>query len=159
MSRSVYLANRIREVYLNGKWIANTNYKEQLSGLNADQAAHIAGDLNSIAVLTYHINYYLAGILNAMESGILDIRDQYSFDCPEVTTDVDWNKLLTEFLANAECFADKIERLKEEELDKDFFAEKYGTWLRNIDGLIEHSYYHLGQIVLIRKLIAMPTAH
>ncbi len=28
-----------------------------------------------------------------------------------------------------------------------------GDYLRNIDGMIEHSYYHLGQIVLIEKLI------
>jgi hypothetical protein len=37
--------------------------------------------------------------------------------------------------------------------DKPFIDEKYGTFLRNIEGVIEHSYYHLGQISLIRKMI------
>lgn len=28
-----------------------------------------------------------------------------------------------------------------------------GTFLRNMDAMIEHAYYHLGQIVLIKKLL------
>jgi hypothetical protein len=35
-----------------------------------------------------------------------------------------------------------------------FVDEKYGTYLRNIEAMIEHSYYHLGQIVLIRKILS-----
>lgn len=42
-----------------------------------------------------------------------------------------------------------------EKLNLPFVNEKYGTYLRNIDGLIEHSYYHLGQITLIKKLIKL----
>jgi hypothetical protein len=38
-------------------------------------------------------------------------------------------------------------------LDQSFVDEKYGTWLRNIEGVIEHCYYHLGQVSLIRKMI------
>ena len=32
--------------------------------------------------------------------------------------------------------------------------EKYGNYFRNLTGIIEHLHYHLGQIVLIKKLIA-----
>ena len=37
--------------------------------------------------------------------------------------------------------------------DHPFIDGKYGSYLRNIEGIIEHSYYHLGQISLIRKMI------
>ena len=40
-----------------------------------------------------------------------------------------------------------------EKLEDVFFDEKYGTYLRNIEGMIEHCYYHLGQVSLIRKMI------
>jgi hypothetical protein len=33
----------------------------------------------------------------------------------------------------------------------DFDDGKYGTVLRNILGLIEHTHYHLGQIVILKK--------
>ena len=38
-------------------------------------------------------------------------------------------------------------------MNEGFVDEKYGTYLRNIDGMIEHAYYHLGQVVLIKKLL------
>ncbi|MCB0595975.1 MAG: hypothetical protein H6557_25915 [Lewinellaceae bacterium] len=55
--------------------------------------------------------------------------------------------------ANAEKFADHVENMPDEKLEEVFVDEKYGTYRRNIEGVIEHSYYHLGQISLIRKMI------
>lgn len=60
---------------------------------------------------------------------------------------------MEEFLANSPAFADEVAQMPDEKLDQIFVNKKYGTYLRNIEGVIEHSYYHFGQIVLIRKLI------
>jgi hypothetical protein len=95
----------------------------------------------------------LAGLLNAFEIGKLEISDRYSFDLPPISSETDWNKLVTDFLDNSEKFANKVEQMKDYIFDKPFIDEKYGTFLRNIEGVIEHSYYHLGQISLIRKMI------
>ena len=43
--------------------------------------------------------------------------------------------------------------MTEEKLEEIFVDEKYGTYKRNIEGMIEHCYYHLGQISLINKMI------
>ncbi|MFD2556775.1 DinB family protein [Sphingobacterium tabacisoli] len=149
------MANRLREVLLNGHWIANTNYKEQIIDLNWQQATQRIADLNTIAALTYHINYYLDGLLNAFENGKLEISDRYSFELPPITSEKGWNELVAKFLANAERFANKVERMEDDTFDRIFIDEKYGTYLRNIEGVIEHSYYHLGQITLIKKLIVV----
>ncbi|HQW91695.1 MAG TPA: hypothetical protein PKY28_01290 [Ferruginibacter sp.] len=69
MKRNVVLANRIREVLLNGKWIANTNFKEQLLSVNREQANQKVGNLNTIALLTFHVNYYLAGFVKVFNGG------------------------------------------------------------------------------------------
>lgn len=151
------LAGRLREVLLNGHWIANTNYKEQLLSINWQQATQKIDDLNTIAALTYHINYYLSGLLNAFENGTLEIRDQFSFDLPGIKSEAEWQKLVTDFLNNSEKFAGRIEQMDDHLLDKPFVEEKYGNYLRNIEGVIEHSYYHLGQISLIRKMILQHT--
>ena len=60
---------------------------------------------------------------------------------------------MNKFLNNSEQFAKYIEQMPDEKLDEIFVNEKYGTCLRNIEGVIEHSYYHLGQISLIKKLV------
>jgi len=43
--------------------------------------------------------------------------------------------------------------LPESKLSETFLDEKYGNYYRNIHGIIEHTHYHLAQIVLIKKLL------
>jgi len=147
------IAKRFRGVILDGRWIANTNYKDQLSGLTWEQAIKKVDSLNTIAELTLHINYYIAGVLRVFEGGALEIRDKYSFTFPRVETREDWEDVLNRLLKNAEKFAIMVEQIPDEKLDDVFVDEKYGTYRRNIEGMIEHSYYHLGQIALIRKML------
>lgn len=153
MENSSQIANRFREVLLNGTWVANTNYKDQLSDVTLKQATSKIGSLNTIAALTYHINYYIAGIINVFEGGALEIRDKFSFDLPPINSEAAWEKMLADMWANAEKFAGHVERMSEEQLEAVFVEEKYGNYRRNIEGVIEHSYYHLGQISLIKKMV------
>jgi len=43
--------------------------------------------------------------------------------------------------------------MSEEQLEAIFVDKKYGSYKRNIEGLIEHSYYHFGQLSLIKKMV------
>ena len=43
--------------------------------------------------------------------------------------------------------------MSDDKLTDVFVKEEYGTYHRNINAIIEHSYYHLGQISLIKKLL------
>jgi hypothetical protein len=153
MYRNQLLAQRLREVFLDGKWIANTNYYEQISDISWKDAIVKIHQLNSIALLTFHINYYLEGLIQVLNGGVLEISDRYSFDMPLINTDKEWSDLKDRFLKNAATFSNKVAELDDTILDQSFVDEKYGTYLRNIEAVIEHSYYHLGQLVLIKKMI------
>lgn len=154
MTRSVQLSQRLREVFLNGTWIANTNFKLQLENVSLKEANQKIGNLNTIALLSFHINYYLKGLNIYFKDGTLDIKDKHSFDMPPIRSEDEWKKLVSDLLLNAETFAKHVEKMTDEKLRSIFVNEKYGTNERNIEGMIEHSYYHLGQISLIRKMIA-----
>ncbi|WP_420398726.1 DinB family protein [Flagellimonas sp.] len=158
MERTKELASRLQEVLLDGRWVANTNCKTQLENLNWEEATQKVGNLNTIAALTFHINYYLAGLIVVFQGGALEIRDKYSFDLPPINSQADWEKLVNEFLANSEIFVQEVAKLPDSILDKPFVDEKYGTYLRNIEGIIEHTYYHLGQISMLKKMIAVTDA-
>lgn len=147
------LANRFREIILNGTWIANTNYKDQLTNLDWEIAISEFESLNSISILVQHIHYYINGIKNVLNGGYLEIRDKFSFDFPIIKSENEWKAFLTKFWNETENLAELIEQLPDEKLNQSFVDDKYGTYQRNIDGMIEHSYYHLGQIVLIKKII------
>lgn len=153
MNNQLKLANRFREVILNGTWIANTNFKNELSKINWKIAIKKSENLNSIAALAQHIHYYIKGIKNVFLGGRLEISDKYSFDFPEIQSEQEWLKFLAEFWKDSEELALLIETMEETKLNAYFVEEKYGSYYRNIDAMIEHSYYHLGQIVLINKIL------
>jgi len=153
MESSKQLAQRFRELFLNGTWIANTNYQELLSEISWQQATQKISSLNTIAILTFHINYYVEGVLKVFEGGTLDIKDKYSFDAPEIKSKEDWITLKNSLLKNTEAYAKHIESMSEAQLEAIFVDKKYGSFRRNIEGLIEHSYYHFGQMSLIKKMV------
>lgn len=150
---SSQLAKRLREVFLDGKWIANTNYKEQLELTDFKVATTQVKELNTVGMLTFHIRYYLQGVQEVLDGGPLAISDRYSFDMPPLTSEHAWQDLRSSFISAATIFADTVENIPEVKWDQPFVSEEYGSYRHNIEGLLEHSYYHLGQIVLMRKLV------
>ena len=153
MNLSKQIANQFREVHLNGTWIANTNLKTALEDVSWEMATTKIGSLNTIAAIAYHLNYYVAGLVNVLEGGTLDIKDKYSFDMPAINSQEDWETMLSKMHEDAERFATLLSELPDEQINGPFVEEKYGSYYRNLTGMIEHAYYHLGQIVLIKKLL------
>lgn len=153
METGAQLATRLKEVILDGQWIARINFKEAVSDLSWQEATQQIGSFNTIAALTFHVNYYLSGVLNVLEGGDLEIRDKYSFDMPEITDQSAWENLQKALWNNTEKMALEVADLSLQKLAKTFVKEDYGDYRRNIEALIEHSYYHLGQVVLIKKWI------
>lgn len=152
MNLTAQIARHLREVHFGGNW-TSVNLKDSLAGITWQQATTKIYSLNTIAALVYHINYYVSAVLKVLEGGPLDAHDKYSFDLPLIKSDEDWEKLLTKTWTDAKNFANLIEQLPEGKLENDFSEKKYGSYYRNLHGIIEHTHYHLGQIVLIKKII------
>ena len=144
------LARHLREVYFGGNWTA-VNLKDSLTGVDWQQATARVHSFNTIAALVFHINYYVHAVFNVLKGGQLDASDRFSFDVPVVSSQEEWDRMLDQTWLDAGQLALLVEQLPETKLLEVFAEEKYGTYYRNIQGLIEHTHYHLGQIVLIKK--------
>lgn len=153
MELAELLVNRLKEVLAEGKWVIGTNFKEQIIDLDWKEATESVHSLNSIADLTYHVSYYISGMANVLEGGELEIRDKYSFDYPPVESEQDWKNLVGKFCSDSERFIKLVSNLTEQKLEETFVDEQYGNYLRNVNAIIEHTYYHFGQVVIIRKMI------
>ena len=152
MNLSAQIAKHFREVFFGGNW-TSVNLKMTLEGITWQQAVTKIGDLNSIAVLVYHTNYYVSAVLKVLEGAKLEASDKYSFDLSPLTNDEEWKALQDKAFAEAEKFANLVEQMPNEKFAQVFVDEKYGTYYRNIHGIIEHTHYHLGQISLIKKML------
>ena len=146
------IAKQFRDVYFGGNW-ADVTLKENLEGVNWQQAITQLHSFNTIAGLLYHMNFYVRAVGGVLQGEPLSASDKYSFDHPPILSEEDWEKLQETTWKDAEKFADLIQQLPEHKLWEDFANGAHGNYYRNIQGVTEHVHYHLGQIVLIKKML------
>lgn len=146
------VAKQFRDVHTGTNWCVS-NLKDSVAGLTWQQATTTVHSFNSIATLVYHVNYYVSAVLKVLQGQALHAKDVYSFQHPPIASQTDWEALLHKTWDEAEQFAQLIETLPKEKFWQTFTDEKYGNYYRNILGIIEHTHYHIGQIVLIKKLL------
>ena len=152
MNLSAQIAKHFREIHFGGNWTAS-NLKENLAGISWQQATTVVHSFNTIAALVFHSNYFVSAVLKVLQGEALTASDKFSFDHPPILNKKDWEHLLDKTWTDAEKFANLIEQLPERKLGEIFSDEKYGTYYRNLHGVIEHIHYHLGQIVLLKKIL------
>jgi uncharacterized damage-inducible protein DinB len=153
MDSTKNLAKHFREFYFGGNWTASSVQKT-LDGINWEQATTKVETLHTIATLTYHIHYYVKGALQVFKGGTLDIKDKFSFAHPPIESESDWQRMQTLMWQEGEDFAQAVERMDDDILNEHFTDEKYGSYFRNVLGIIEHGHYHLGQIAMLKKILS-----
>ena len=149
------LAKHFKAIHFGNNW-TDASLQEHLSEITWQEATQKVANLNTIVALTYHINYFVEALRDVLEGKPLTAKDQYSYDHPPIKSELDWSTLTDKVFKDAEAVINLISQLPEEQLNTPFVDEKYGTYYENIHGIIEHCHYHLGQIVIIKKLINAP---
>jgi uncharacterized damage-inducible protein DinB len=152
MTTTAQIAKHLRDIHFGGNWTTSC-LKDQLADINWQQATTQVHAMNTIATLVCHMHYYVAAALKVLQGGPLDAHDKFSFDLPPITCEQDWQQLQQQVWDDAHAFATLIEQLPDSILLQPFTNEKYGTYYRNLAGIIEHMHYHLGQLVIIKKLL------
>jgi hypothetical protein len=152
MNLSTHLAKHLRDVHFGGNWTVS-NLRDNVADVTWQQATTKVHSFNTIATLVFHVNYFIVAVTNVLQGNPLDAHDKFSFDHPPINSATDWQNMLDKVWADAETFAGLIAQLPEDKLWEDFSDPKYGNYYRNIQGIIEHTHYHLGQIALIKKLL------
>ena len=153
MNLTAQIAKQLRAVYFGGNWTA-VNLKEVLTDVTWQQATTQVYSFNTIATLVYHTSYYINAVTKVLQEQPLNAKDKYSFDHPPVDSQQEWESLLNRTWEDVENFAGLIDQVPENKLWETFVDEKYGNYYRNLHGIIEHTHYHLGQIVLIKKMLS-----
>ena len=149
------LADHFSHVYFGGNWTVS-NLKEQLSDVTWEEATSVVPGVNTIAVLFFHIHYFVRVQLKVLEGGPLEGSDKLSFNVPPIQSEEEWQLAKADAWREAERMAALMAELDERQLCGDFVDPKYGSYYRNLAGIVEHTHYHLGQISLIKKLLRQP---
>jgi hypothetical protein len=148
---SHHLAIHLRQVFFGGNW-CTTNLRDTLSDVKWNEATKEILGPNTIAVLTSHMTYYVTEVKKVLQGQPLLAKDDLSFSHGPIKSNHTWEVMQDRAYQHAADFADLIAQIPDDTLWENFTDEKYGNYYRNISGIIEHLHYHLGQIVLLKKL-------
>lgn len=146
------LAKHAKDIYLGGNWTASS-LKDQLKDVTWEESITPVYNCNTIATLVYHLHYYVRELLPVFDGEPLKASDKLSFSHPPIASQSDWKNFQSNIWSEIKTFATHIEKMEDNELLTGFENGKYGNYFRNIFGIIEHAHYHLGQIVILKKVI------
>ena len=146
------IARQAREYFFGKNWTW-VNLQKTLSDVDREKATRQVHGFNTIATLVFHIGYYFDAQTRVMEGKPLDASDKASFHHPPIESNTDWQLLVARLFETANRWIALVEAFDDRKLSETFLEEKYGNWYRNFCGAIEHAHYHLGQIVLIKKMV------
>ena len=152
MSITKQIADHLLHVHFGGNWTV-THLEEVLADVSWDEAVAEVDSFNTLVTLVYHISYYIEEQIKVLKTGVLEGSDALSFKHPEIKSPQDWENLKEEVWQRARLWSELVGQLSDDKLQEDFVDPKYGSYHRNLMGLIEHFHYHLGQIVIIKKLL------
>lgn len=115
MTTTSGIARHFREVHFGGNWTW-VNVRDTLQDVTWEEALHRRDGFNTIAMLAFHIHYFVAAVRQVLEGGPLDAHDKFSFTHPPIGSDANWQQLLQKMWTDAERFAELVERLPDEGL-------------------------------------------
>ena len=152
MSISKEIAKQINEVHFGGNW-TDSNLKDQLSDLSWEEANISVYSFNTIATLVFHMNYYITRAIHVLNGRPLLAKDIDSFNHVPINSPEAWKLAQQKIWEEARVLETLIETMPDEQLWKEFAEKKYGNYYRNLQVIIEHFHYHLGQIAFIKKIV------
>lgn len=152
MTTAAHIAQHFREFYKGRNWTW-VWFEEVIKDVTWQEANQQMESFNTIAVLVYHMHYYVRLQSHVLNGGSMEGYDKDPFNAPPVHSAADWEAVLENVYAEGEAFALMIEKFSDERLEEIFLEKRYGSIYRNLHGNIEHMHYHLGQIVLLKKMI------
>jgi hypothetical protein len=148
------VAKHIEEV-VHGNW-TDIYLDDTVADITYMEAVTLpAGITNSIAMLLRHISFYNDVVMERLANKEPSIDSSNGFDVI-VNNEEEWRQLKTTCLGSFEKLAAAVSELADEKLWGSP-PSGGGTYYKMLHGICEHAHYHLGQIVLLKKIIRAGT--
>lgn len=140
------------DLYAGNPWIEVT-IADTLKHITADMAyKKPAAGINSIWEIVNHLISWRTTILKRLQGSIIPSPPNNYFEPVKDKSQEAWEATLERLNKSQSDWEELLPKLSEEKYDE--FYPNYGySVCEFVNGIIQHDAYHLGQIVLIKKLL------
>lgn len=152
MNITDFIAGQLAEVYNGNNWtdVSIADTIKDITWQEAQQKTDASS--NTIASLLHHLYYWNGILMQRIKGDDPSIPEVNGYDVEELKNENDWDELKNKTHASFMQLADAIKKFSEEKLEETY-AEGKSSYHKNFQGIVEHAYYHLGQVVILKKII------
>lgn len=152
MEITALIAQHLLDVHIGNNW-TEVDLSDTLKDITLEEAITVTGaSPNTIASLVHHITYWSRHMIGRINGVEVPIPPSNGFDVPLPDSPEDWLQLKADNIASAHELATAIRAFDAAKLEYPILPG-YSSAYKNLQGSVEHVHYHLGQIVIIKKLL------
>ena len=152
MKISELISQHLQEVYEGDNW-TGVSIHDTIKDVTWQQAQQqTAASKNTVAALLHHLYYWNGVMMQRLNGANPSIPEANGFDVPEFNNENDWKELIEKTHQSFIQLAHEINNFPEEKLFEISPAGR-SSYYKNFQGIVEHAHYHLGQIVIVKKLV------
>lgn len=140
------------DIYDGDPWI-DVTLQGTLKNISAAKAAKkISPDRNSIWQIVNHLISWRENVLQRVQGKMITTPDNNYFTGIIDTSDAAWQSTLKRLENSQQQWITFLANFNESEFDK-IYPNNNMSYYDHVNGIIQHDAYHLGQIVLLSKLL------
>jgi len=152
MKETERIAKLFEDLYNSTPWI-DVNLLGTLKRISAKQASKkISPNWNSIWEITNHIISWRENVLERVQGRVLQTPADNYFSEIRETTENDWKETLKKLEDSQQQWLQVLKEFNEDNFSK-IYPNNQMTYYEHIHGILQHDAYHLGQIVLLAKVV------
>ena len=153
MKETQRLIQLFEKGYNGSPWI-DVNLVDVLQNITPEQAIKkLYPNANSIWEITNHIISWRENVLQRVQ-GVEINTPLHNYFVPLQKGDMTWKQTLKKLEASQKEWIHFLKNLKENEFET-IYKPNGMSYYEHIQGILQHDVYHLGQIVMLSRLIEM----
>jgi uncharacterized damage-inducible protein DinB len=152
MKESERILQMYQELYDGSPWI-EVNILSSLREIKPEQAVkRVAPDRNNIWEILNHLVSWRMNVLQRVHGEINDAPENNYFVKKEEADIGEWKELLLQLENSQKEWVGFLKGLEDENLEQTYPSNNM-SYYKHIHGILQHDAYHLGQIVLLSRLV------
>jgi len=151
MTEQQHLGALFQNLYNGHPWI-DVTLTGVLENIPAEKAQQRVGHCNTIWEIVVHMIRWRENVLQRVQGAVLKTPANNYIEPISDTSDDAWGNTLRALESSQSAWLDFLKNLNLAELDKPYPVSGL-TYYEHIHGILQHDSYHLGQIVLLSRLL------
>jgi uncharacterized damage-inducible protein DinB len=146
------ISSLIKAIYNGHPWL-DVNFTDNLSKLTCQLAGRKAHPrLNSIWEIVEHLVSWRMNVLKRVQGDVIKTPDNNYFAPVTEQSEEAWMATMARFQESQDAWIKFLAQSGDDILEK-IYPVDHKTYYEHIHGIIQHDAYHLGQIVLLTKML------